>query len=95
MHGGGGFSNLLGPTLLLNEVTETEPPPLAMLLSCGNARLTVQRLPNERLDLSDLSVEYKRGSGSQSDFKGAERCCRFSLRSAFVKHCVLIFALRK
>lgn len=46
MRGGGGFSDLLGPTLLLNEVTEAEPPPLAMLLSCGNARL-----PDERLDL--------------------------------------------
>lgn len=42
------FFNLLGLTLLLNEATGTEPSPLASLLLCGNAPLTVQGLTSER-----------------------------------------------
>lgn len=48
------FFNLLGPTLLLNEATGTEPLPLASLLLFGHAPLTVQRPASERPNVLGL-----------------------------------------
>lgn len=64
MRGGRGFFNLLGLTLVLNEATGTEPPPLASLLLCGNAPLTVQRLVSERPSVLGFVYSVQRGGAA-------------------------------
>lgn len=58
------FFSLLGLTLLLNEATGAEPPPLASPLLRGHGPLTAQRLASERPNVLGFVYSGQRGGAT-------------------------------
>jgi len=89
------FSNLLGLTLLLNEATGTEPPPLASLLFWGYAPLTMWRPASERPNVLGFvySVQWRLEEADVSlILRGAWQCTHADSHTVFHKRkdCMLI-----
>lgn len=58
------FFSLLGLTLLLNEATGAEPPPLASPLLRGHGLLAVQRLASKRHNVLGFAYSDQRGGAT-------------------------------